>query len=234
MLPPKLNEYLSLGLSAQAFIYPILVIAFGKFSINFLVSTFLVTPIIVILLQILLISILIGGNLIGVIVFLINIIFMVFRGILVFLDKVVWVTPYLSPVFAIAYMTMFLWIYMSIKGFKKFKIGVYLVIPVLILNLYVFGAKIRVVEDKWNKAIVIESGFKKFALVNNNSDYFKKSIMKKEYVNEVIHLKKESQFELTKRYSISIEYNFNTITLMPENSDYDIIDLIQKKSAYIL
>ncbi len=40
MLPPKLNEYLSLGLSAQAFIYPILVIAFGKFSINFLISTF--------------------------------------------------------------------------------------------------------------------------------------------------------------------------------------------------
>ncbi len=69
MLPPKLNEYLSLGVSAQAFIYPILVIAFGKFSINFLISTFLVTPIIVILLQILLISILIGGNLIGVIVF---------------------------------------------------------------------------------------------------------------------------------------------------------------------
>ncbi|HAT4209162.1 TPA: ComEC/Rec2 family competence protein [Clostridium perfringens] len=234
MLPPKLNEYLSLGLSAQAFIYPILVIAFGKFSINFLISTFLVTPIIVILLQILLISILIGGNLIGVIVFLINIIFMVFRGILVFLDKVVWVTPYLSPVFAIAYMTMFLWVYMSLKGFKKFKIGVYLVIPVLLLNLYVFGAKIRVVEDKWNKAIVIESGFKKVALVNNNSDYFKKSIMKKEYVNEVIHLKKESQFELTKRYSISIEDNFNTITLMPEDSDYDIIDLIQKKSAYIL
>ena len=206
MLPPKLNEYLSLGLSAQAFIYPILVIAFGKFSINFLISTFLVTPIIVILL---------------------HIIFMVFRGILVFLDKVVWVTPYLSPVFAIAYMIMFLWIYMSIKGFKKFKIGVYLVIPVLLLNLYVFGAKIRVVKDKWNKAIVIESGF-------NNSDYFRKSIMKKEYVNEVIHLKKESQFELTKRYSISIEDNFNTITLMPENSDYDIIDLIQKKSAYIL
>ena len=58
--------------------------------------------------------------------------------------------------------------------------------------------------------------------------------MKKEYVNEVIHLKKECQFELTKRYSISIEDNFNTITLMPENSDYDIIDLIQKKSAYIL
>ena len=58
--------------------------------------------------------------------------------------------------------------------------------------------------------------------------------MKKEYVNEVIYLKKESQFELTKRYSISIEDNFNTITLMPENSDYDIIDLIQKKSAYIL
>ena len=50
---------------------------------------------------------------------------------------------------------------MSLKGFKKFKIGVYLVIPVLLLNLYVFGAKIRVVEDKWNKAIVIESDLRK-------------------------------------------------------------------------
>lgn len=234
MLPTKLNEYLSLGLAAQAFIYPILVIAFGKFSVNFLISTFLVTPIIVLMLQILLLSIAIGGNLIGVIVFLLKAIFMIFRGILVFLDNVIWETPYLSPIFAIAYMIMFLSIYMSFKGFKKFKICVFLVIPVLILNLNVFGAKVRIVEDKWNKAVVIESGFNKIALVNNNSDYFRKSIMKKEYVNEVIFLKKEIQFELTKRYSISIEDNFNNITLMPENNDYDIIDLIQKKSAYIL
>lgn len=234
MLPPKINEYLSLGLSAQAFIYPILVIAFGKFSVNFLISTFLVTPIIVLVLQILLFSILIGGNFIGIIVFLLNIIFMIFRGILVFLDKVIWVTPYLSPVFAVAYMTMILSIYMSIKGFKKFRIGVYLVIPILILDMHVLGTKIRVVEDKWNKAVVIESGFSKIALVNNDSDYFKKSIMKKEYVNEVIHLKDEVHFEISKKYSILIEDNFNSITLMPEKSDYDIIDLIQKKSAYIL
>ena len=234
MLPPKINEYLSLGLSAQAFIYPILVIAFGKFSINFLISTFLVTPIIVLVLQVLLFSILVGENFIGIIVFLLNIIFMIFRGILVFLDKVIWVTPYLSPVFAVAYMIMFLSIYMSIKGFKKFRIGVYLVIPILILDMHVLGTKIRVVEDKWNKAVVIESGFSKIALVNNDSDYFKKSIMKKEYVNEVIHLKDEVHFEISKKYFISIEDNFNSITLMPEKSDYDIIDLIQKKSAYIL
>lgn len=234
MLPPKINEYLSLGLSAQVFIYPILVIVFGKFSINFLISTFLVTPIIVLVLQILLFSILTGGNFIGIIVFLLNIIFMIFRGILVFLDKVIWVTPYLSPVFAVAYMNMFLSIYMSVKGFKRFRIGVYLVIPILILDIHVLGIKIRVVEDKWNKAVVIESGFNKVALVNNDSDYFRKAIMKKEYVNEVIHLKNEAQFEVSKKYSILIEDNFNSITLMPEKSDYDIIDLIQKKSAYIL
>lgn len=159
---------------------------------------------------------------------------MVFRGILVFLDKVIWVTPYVSPVFAVAYIIMFLCVYMSVKGFKKFKIGVYLVIPILILNLYVFGTKIRLVEDRWNKALVIESGFKKIALVNNNSDYFKKNIMKREYINDVIYLRKDSKFKLTKRYLISIEGNFNNVTLMPYNSDYDIIDLIQKKSAYIL
>lgn len=234
MLPRGVNEYLSLGFSAQAFIYPFLLLSFGKFSINFLISTFLVTPIIVILLQILLFSILLGGNFINIMVFLINIVFLIFRGILSFLDKVSWVTPYTPPIFAFAYMTMFLFMYMTFKGFKKFKIGVYLVVPTLIFSLYVFGAKVKVLEDKWNKAIIIEEGFNRVALVNNNSDYFKRSIMKKEYVNSVIHIKKDAYINLTKKYSLSIEDNFNKVTLMPEKRDYDIIDLIQRKSAYIL
>lgn len=234
ILPKRLNEYLSLSLSAQAFIYPILIICFGKFSINFLISTFFITPIIVILLQILLFSILIGGNFIGFIVFLINIIFLVFRGILIFLNKFSWVTPYASPIFAFAYMTMFLCIYMSFKGFKKFKLGVYLVCPILILNLYVLGSKIKYIENKWNKAIIIESGFKKVALVNNNSDYFKKLIMKDNYINDVFYIKEDLSFKISTKYSLAIEEGFKSVTLMLENRDYDIIDLIQRKSAYIL
>ncbi|MGG5462678.1 ComEC/Rec2 family competence protein [Clostridium sp. B9] len=234
ILPPKINEYFSLGLSAQVFIYPILVLAFNKFSINFLISTFLVTPIIVLLLQILLISIFLGRNLIWITIIPMKIIFVVFRGILVLLDNIAWLTPYLSPVFAVAYMLMLLCIYMSLKGFTKFKIGVYLIIPLLILDIHILGTKIRFVEDKWNKGIVIEKGFNKIALVNNNSDYFRKYIMRNEFVNKVIYLNKDIEFGIGEDISISIEENFNSITLVSLKNDYDIIDLIQKKSAYIL
>lgn len=234
MLPPKVNEYFSLGLSAQVFIYPILVIVFGKFTINFLISTFLITPIIVLLLQMLLLSLFLGERLIFILVIPLKIILVIFRGILVFLDKIAFASNYLNPTFALAYMIMGMCIYMSYKGFKKFRIGVYLVIPLLILDMHVLGTKIRVIEDKWNKGVIVEHAFIKIALVNNNSDYFKREVMKKEFVSEVIHLKGDTEFHLKNGDLISIEKNFNRITLMSEKSDYDIIDLIQKKSAYIL
>lgn len=234
MLPPKLNEYFSLGLSAQVVIYPILILVFGKFTTNFLISTFLITPIIVLLLQILLVSIFLGEKLIFIVVIPLKIILFIFRGILVLLDKITFISNYLNPTFAIAYMIMGMCIYMSYKGFKKFRIGVYLVIPILILDMHILGTKVRVVEDKWNKGVVVEHGFKKVALVNNNSDYFKRSIMKNEFVTEVIYLKDDVEFNLKNGDLISIEDDFNRISLMSEKNDYDIIDLIQKKSAYIL
>lgn len=135
ILPNYINKFLSLTLAAQVFIYPYMVLKFNSFSMNFLLAGFLLAPIISIMLPLGFLTI-ISWLTIKSMSFLyipINILFVVLNGILIFLSKVSLESVYIHSAYAVFYMMMFICIYMSYSGFKKFNIVFYSMIPLVIL-----------------------------------------------------------------------------------------------------
>lgn len=135
MLPNYINKFLSLTLAAQVFIYPYMVLKFNSFSMNFLLGGFLLTPIISIMLPFGFLTIISWFTIktISVLYIPINILFLVLNGILIFLNKVSLDSVFIHSSYAVFYIMMFISIYMSYKGFKKFNIVFYSMIPLVIL-----------------------------------------------------------------------------------------------------
>ena len=112
-----------------------MVLKFNSFSMNFLLAGFLLAPIISIMLPLGFLTI-ISWLTIKSMSFLyipINILFVVLNGILIFLSKVSLESVYIHSAYAVFYMMMFICIYMSYSGFKKFNIVFYSMIPLVIL-----------------------------------------------------------------------------------------------------
>ena len=135
ILPNYINSFLSLTLAAQALIYPYMVLKFNTFSMNFLLGGLLLTPIISIMLPFgfLTIIFLFSIELLKILCIPINILFLVLNGILIFLNKIALDIVVIHNIYGIIYITMFLSMYMSYKGFKRFNIIFYSMYPIIIL-----------------------------------------------------------------------------------------------------
>lgn len=135
MFPNYINNFLSLTLSAQVFIYPYMILKFNKFSMNFLLGGFLLTPIISFILPIgfLTIILLLTIKTVGLLYIPLNILFLVLNGILIFLNRVSLENIFIHEFFGVFYIIIFVSMYMSYKGFKRFDIIIYSMIPVIVL-----------------------------------------------------------------------------------------------------
>lgn len=135
ILPNYINSFLSITLAAQALIYPYMVFKFNTFSMNFLLGGFLLTPTISIMLPFgfLTIIFLFSIKILKLLCIPINILFLVINGILIFLNKVALESISIHNFYGIIYLTMFLSMYMSYKGFKRFNIIFYSMYPFIIL-----------------------------------------------------------------------------------------------------
>ncbi|MDO4534278.1 MAG: ComEC/Rec2 family competence protein [Clostridium perfringens] len=139
ILPSYINNFLSITLAAQVFIYPYMIFKFNTFSMNFLLGGFLLTPIISIMLPLgfLTIIFLFSIKILSVICILMNILFLVLNGILIFLNKIALESVFVHNLYGFFYLGMFICIYMSYKGFKGFNIIFYSMYPMIILfSLY--------------------------------------------------------------------------------------------------
>ena len=135
VLPNYINSFLSITLAAQAFIYPYMILKFNKFSMNFLLGGFLLTPIISIMLPFGFLTIIFSFNmkLLSALCMPINLLFLVLNGILIFLNKIALESIFVHSVYGIIYLIMFMCMYMSYRGFKKFNIIFYSMFPLIIL-----------------------------------------------------------------------------------------------------
>lgn len=230
-LPKWLNVTLSLSLSAQVLTYPYMVIMFNKFSLNFIIAGVIITPIISIMLPLALLAFLTMNIefLLNLITIPLKILIMVINGQLLFLENItipIIHTPYM---YSIAYIIMLLSFYMSYKGFNKFRGIFYSMIPILIIYSFSFITKIQLIEDKWNRAILIKKGFNRVAITNTENKFFYKKLLEKEGASKIYRIKTEEFIRIGDKNILYLDSNLSNVNLLSIKNDYDIINLNKKE-----
>lgn len=231
--PKYLNTYLSVTLAAQAFIYPFMVLRLNNFSMNFLISGALVTPIISLMLPLGFLSIIFiwSIKIITILVFPMKILIMSINGIIVTLSNFILPNVYISNIYAVGYLIMVLSLYMSYKGYEKFRYIFYMVIPTILVCTFSYSTKIKYIEDSFNKALIINKGFAKVAITEKDSEYWSNTLIKNHGVTEIHSLTEDLKVKIGDRAIIVSDKQLNNPYLIYK--EYDIINLIQYRNSYI-
>lgn len=237
-LPSFLNKSLSLSISAQVFIYPIMIITFNTFSLNFLLGTLVLTPVIYILLPvgiIALIFILVGFEY-KFIYDIISILFSLLNKMIDALKYFSLKTVYCEDIYAIVYLLILFIFYIIYKGYLDkiyFKFSYFLVGLIIIMEFSLFP-NIYIYKDRFNTAIVLEKGFEKMAYTNKNNKFFEESVRKNCKLNDIKLVKKDILVELGKNSNIFINDKMSGSFIMLSDDNYDIIDLLNEDEKMIL
>lgn len=237
-VPSFISKSISLSISAQVFIYPIMILTFNTFSLNFLLGTFVLTPIVCILLPVGIIA------LICILLelkykFIYYIIMLLFNS----LNKTIEIlkvfsleTSYCEDIYAIVYLLILIIFYLIYNGYLDkiyFKFSYFLVMLIFIMQFNIFPS-VYIYKDSFNTAIVLEKGLKKVAYTNKNNEFFYESIRKNCNLNDIKLVKKDLSIELSKKSNMIINDKVNGSFIMLRDNNYDIIDLLNEDERMIL
>ncbi|WP_297436310.1 ComEC/Rec2 family competence protein [uncultured Clostridium sp.] len=237
-LPEFISKSISLSFSAQVFVYPILIIYFGEFSMNFLLGSLFLTPVIYIALPF---------GILSVILFLLKISFVFLNSILKFLFGVFEVileylkyysikSYYCDDIYAVIYLLIFMVFYLMYKGHLSrvyIKIN-YMLLGLLILSQFSFFTTVSVYEKNFSKAIIIRSGFSRIAYTNSDSDYFIKALAKEYRVSEIVPVNKNKLVYGNGEMKIIIKGDIDESFIMLRGQNCGIIDLLNNDEKAIL
>ncbi|MPQ42261.1 ComEC/Rec2 family competence protein [Clostridium tarantellae] len=230
-LPNSINSFISVSLAAQVFIYPYMILKFNSFSLNFLLAGAILTPIISFMLPLSLLLFFFYKNLIvfKLIFFITKLILLSFKGALILLDKFLLPMSYSQNVLAIIYILMLGCFYMAYNGFQLFKKFIYMFIPIVIMINYTPNISFQIYNEKWNKALIIKSGFRKVAITNSNNKFFYDNLGKNFFVSEINNINEDVYCKIGKKYFLYLDKSLSKSYLMLINKEYDIIPLTDKE-----
>lgn len=237
-VPSFISKSISLSISAQVFIYPIMILTFNTFSLNFLLGTFVLTPIVCILLPvgiIALICILLELKY-KFIYYIIMLLFNSLNKIIEILKVFSVETSYCEDIYAIVYLLILIIFYLIYNGYLDkiyFKFSYFLVMLIFIMQFNIFPS-VYIYKDSFNTAIVLEKGLKKVAYTNKNNEFFHESIRKNCNLNDIKLVKKDLSIELSKKSNMIINDKVNGSFIMLRDNNYDIIDLLNEDERMIL
>lgn len=236
-LPDFLGKSISLSLAAQIFIYPVMIIAFGEFSLNFILGSLVLTPVICVLLPIGLISfiIFIFGINIDIVNKIISIGFGFFNLILEYLKYYAVESYYCDEVFAIIYILLLFFFYLIYNKYldiKYYKLSFSLVISLVIMTFSYFPV-VSIYNQKFSNAIIVERGFGKIAYTNSESEYFLNSLKKEYNLNKIESVKKDTPIYLADKTILLIKPDIDKSFIMLRDNNYGIIDLLNKDESIV-
>lgn len=236
-LPDFLGKSISLSLAAQIFIYPVMIIAFGEFSLNFILGSLILTPVIYVLLPIGLISfiIFIFGINIDIVNKIISIGVGFFNLILEYLKYYAVESYYCDEVFAIIYILLLFFFYLIYNKYldiKYYKLSFSLVISLVIMTFSYFPV-VSIYNQKFSNAIIVEHGFGKIAYTNSESEYFLNSLKKEYNLNKIESVKKDTPIYLADKTILLIKPDIDKSFIMLRDNNYGIIDLLNKDESIV-
>lgn len=237
-LPNFINTSISLSLSAQVFIYPIMILVFKSFSMNFILGSFILTPYIYVALPISLISFLcflININIVG-FDFIVKNIFSIFRIITKYLDFWAIKVYYVDEFYAVIYINILILFYVIYKGYVRreyYKFSFVLILLLLFSNYTIFTT-VEIYRDEFNSAIIIQDRFNKVAYTSSKSMYFL-DILKKEYaLNNVQSISNDIILSKGLLKKIIIKPKIDESFIMLRGDNYDIIDMLNRDEKIIV
>lgn len=231
-LPNFINTSISLSICAQIFVYPIMILYFGTFSMNFILGSLILTPYVLVVLPF---------GILTLILFCINVnipfidsiaraLFNFFEAIVEYLKFYSVDSYYVEKYYAVIYILILFLFYIIYKGFIKidyYKISYFLVFSIFIYEINVFPT-VYIFQKEFNKAIVVESLFKKTAYTNSKSSYFIDELKKEYSINNVENLKGDYLIDFGKGVKIIIKPNIDDSFIMLRKKNYDIIDMLNR------
>ncbi|MGL4655931.1 MAG: ComEC/Rec2 family competence protein [Sarcina sp.] len=236
-LPDFLGNSISLSLAAQVFIYPIMIICFGQFSLNFILGSLILTPVIFILLPLGLISFVmfICGMSLGILDKGISMGFGFFNLIMEYLKYYAVESYYCDEVFAVIYVLILMFFYLIHKEYvdiKYYKLSFSFIISLVIMTFSVFPV-VSIYNQNFSNAVIIEHGFKKVAYTNSKSEYFLESIRKECNLNKIEEVDKDIPIYLGKNSILLIKPDIDESFIMLRDNNYGIIDLLNKDESIV-
>ena len=237
-MPNFLVTSISLSLCAQVFIYPIMIICFGEFSLNFILGSLILTPIIYLLLPIGLVSLIIFllGVSITILDNLMSVGFGMFNLVMEYLKYYAAPSYYGHEIFAVVYILILMNFYFIYKGYidkRYYKLSYFLVIGIVV-TIFNIVPVISVYEKSFSRAIIVEYGFSKIAYTNSKSDYFINSLGKECKVNNIKKVEKNMKLDIGYKREILIKPKIDESFIMLRGNNYGIIDLLNKDENLVL
>ena len=236
-LPDFLGKSISLSLAAQVFIYPIMIISFGKFSLNFILGSLILTPLIYFLLPIGLSSFMffLIGFKISIIDKILSLGFMFFNLIIEYLKYYAIESYFSDEIFAVIYVLLLIFFYLIYKGYlemKYYKLS-YSFFVVLFLMSFTINPTISLYNQRFNNALIIERGFERIAYTSSKSEYFLEKVKKKFNVSKVEEVKKDIPIYLGKEAILFLKEDIDKSFIMLSGNNYGIIDLLNKDESIV-
>ncbi|MGL5575116.1 MAG: ComEC/Rec2 family competence protein, partial [Sarcina sp.] len=236
-LPDCLGTSMSLSLAAQVFIYPIMIITFGEFSLNFILGSLILTPVIYVLLPIGFVSFIIFlfGISIVIVDKAVSVGFGFFNLIMEYLKYYAVESYYCDEVFAVIYVLILMFFYFIYKGYiniKYYKLSFSFMISLIFMTFNIFPV-ISIYNQKFSNAIIIEKGFEKVAYTNSESEYFLDNMKKECNVNKIEKVKKDTHIYLGDKSILLIKPEVDKSFIMLRDDNYGIIDLLNKDERIV-
>lgn len=237
-VPEIIAKSISMSFSAQVFVYPLLIIYFGEFSLNFLLGSLFLTPVIYIIMPL---------GIISVILFLFNlelgILTKLLKGLLYVFESVVEYLKFYSldsflcdDIFAVIYLLIFMVFYFIYNGnLRKEYVKInYVLLGFLLLSQFSVFTTIELYEKNFSSAIIIRRGFERVAYTNSESDYFLRSLKNEYRVNEIVDVDKSKVINYDSKAKIIIKEDIDESFIMLRGKNCGIIDLLNKDEKAVL
>ena len=217
-LPIFLNNIVSLSLSAQVFTFPLIALVIKEFSLNFIISNIFIVPIFTPLIIIGNLSMIFSliNPIFNFLSIILNLILLVLDGAMYIINTIAIESIIFNNILVYFYLSTLICVYMIKKGQRKFKNIPLILFIVSFFLIYSFSPRIIFFRDKYNKGIVIHSGFKKIFLTNSKNQYFIKNARLNYGVTEFIALDEDKKIK-THNHFIKIDRNLRYMYLQGKN-----------------
>lgn len=234
-LPQKLNDALSVTLSAQFFSVPYCLLVLNSFSGGFILGNLIIVPVYSV--------IVLMGN-VGLFLFNFNYIFsllckcieVILKSLDGIIDALLVITPsitYVTSFTGIALLFMLVSFIVCVNGSKKFKYFPIVIFMAILFQSYCFFPKVSYVKLKSGSALIINYKNKSVAIMNGytQNERDKKEIENRFCVNSFVHNYKV--FTINKVYKISVDSLKNNVAIYCRGNKLlqsDSNNIIYKKS----
>ncbi|MGL4761283.1 MAG: ComEC/Rec2 family competence protein [Sarcina sp.] len=237
-MPNCIATSLALSLSAQVFIYPIMIIYFGSFSLNFILGSFILTPIIYLLLPLGLISLIVFvcGISITILDKLMSLGFSIFNLIIEYLKYYAVESYYASEIFVVVYILLLGYFYLIYKGYLDIKYyrAAYSSVVIVFIGMFTLMPTVSVYTENFSNAIIVRQGLEKIAYTNSESEYFKMNLQKEHSVNDIRKVDENISLYLDDETVLLIKPDIDESFIMLRDNNYGIIDLLNKDENLVL